>query len=252
MTVEEQTQGEIMDRDLEEELKQIRLNFQTMEDHLRNLSENVNTRLNHLEQKVGLGFKNVLVAINGGLIDDNLDVEVETGEGPEDSLTPSDIFLLEDPLKKTATQLIRFRIASAEEISQKTGRERAVESGYLNQLQKQQYCRKLRIGRKVFFSVGPSEELAPFKALDKRWRDLMVMVVRQSGGESETSHITIAELFKCYQQMVMAPVLTQTELQEQFEDLANEVDFLEWQVGEPMKILFYRDRWVKLGEKNRS
>lgn len=60
---------------------------------------------------------------------------------------------LPDHLRKTATVTSNLGKATAEEISEKTERARAVESGYLNQLVRMGYLKKERVGRKVLFSV---------------------------------------------------------------------------------------------------
>jgi len=60
---------------------------------------------------------------------------------------------LPDHLRKTATVVCSLGMATAEEIAGGTGRARAVESGYLNQLVRMGYLKKERRGRKVLFSV---------------------------------------------------------------------------------------------------
>jgi len=60
---------------------------------------------------------------------------------------------LPDHRRKTATVTSNLGKATAEEISEKTERARAVESGYLNQLVRMGYLKKERVGRRVLFSV---------------------------------------------------------------------------------------------------
>ncbi|RLI09908.1 hypothetical protein DRO42_03010 [Candidatus Bathyarchaeota archaeon] len=60
---------------------------------------------------------------------------------------------LPDHLRKTAMVVCRLGKATAEEIAEGTGRARAVESGYLNQLVRMGYLKKERRGRQVLFSV---------------------------------------------------------------------------------------------------
>jgi DNA-binding transcriptional ArsR family regulator len=60
---------------------------------------------------------------------------------------------LPDHLRKTATVTGSLGKATADEISERTERARAVESGYLNQLVRMGYLKKERDGRRVLFSV---------------------------------------------------------------------------------------------------
>lgn len=60
---------------------------------------------------------------------------------------------LPDHLRKTATVANELGKSTADEVAKKTGRARAVESGYLNQLVRMGYLKKERRGRNVFFSV---------------------------------------------------------------------------------------------------
>ena len=60
---------------------------------------------------------------------------------------------LPDHLRKTATVLCSLGEATAEEVAERTGRARAVESSYLNQLVRMGYLKKERRGRRVLFSI---------------------------------------------------------------------------------------------------
>ncbi len=60
---------------------------------------------------------------------------------------------LPDHLRKTAMILCQEGEATADQVSAKTGRARAVESGYLNQLHTMMYVKKKRKGRDVYFYV---------------------------------------------------------------------------------------------------
>lgn len=60
---------------------------------------------------------------------------------------------LPDHLRKTAYVICEKGKVTAEEIATDTGRARAVESGYLNQLVRMGYLKKEREGRRVLFSV---------------------------------------------------------------------------------------------------
>ncbi len=62
---------------------------------------------------------------------------------------------LPDHLRKTAIALDRLGEGTADDVAEITGRERAVESGYLNQLVRMGYIKKKRVGKKVVFTVRP-------------------------------------------------------------------------------------------------
>jgi response regulator of citrate/malate metabolism len=68
-----------------------------------------------------------------------------------DVLDVMTLLSLPDHLRKTAITLCKIGHATAAEVAQKTGRARAVESGYLNQLVLMGYLKKRREGRKAYF-----------------------------------------------------------------------------------------------------
>lgn len=68
-------------------------------------------------------------------------------------LSPSTLFSLPDHLRKTAVILCQLREASAAEVAARSGRARAAESDYLNQLARMGLVKKKRRGRESYFSV---------------------------------------------------------------------------------------------------
>lgn len=60
---------------------------------------------------------------------------------------------LPDHLRRSVQTLMELKCATAEDISAQTGRTRAAESDYMNQLMKMGYVKKERRGRTVFFRV---------------------------------------------------------------------------------------------------
>lgn len=60
---------------------------------------------------------------------------------------------LPDNLRKTALAISVLGDATAEEVAEKTGRTRNIESVYLNQLVRVRYLGKVRRGKKVFFKI---------------------------------------------------------------------------------------------------
>lgn len=60
---------------------------------------------------------------------------------------------LPDHLRKTMMALAKLVEARADEVAKMTGRARAIESGYLNQLVRMGYVKKVRRGHQIYFSV---------------------------------------------------------------------------------------------------
>lgn len=69
-------------------------------------------------------------------------------DAPLDVMT---LLSMPDHLRKTAMAVCRCGRTTAEEIAEQTGRARAVESAYLNQLVIMGYLKKERKGRKAYF-----------------------------------------------------------------------------------------------------
>ncbi|MEM1573202.1 MAG: hypothetical protein QXI49_01420 [Candidatus Methanomethylicaceae archaeon] len=69
-------------------------------------------------------------------------------------LDASLLLRLPDHLRKTMMALAKLVKAKAEDVAKITGRARAVESGYLNQLVRMGYVKKVREGHEVYFSIG--------------------------------------------------------------------------------------------------
>ncbi|MEM4706414.1 MAG: hypothetical protein QXW27_02605 [Candidatus Methanomethylicaceae archaeon] len=69
-------------------------------------------------------------------------------------LDASLLLRLPDHLRKTMMALAKLVKARAEDVAKITGRARAVESGYLNQLVRMGYVKKVREGYEVYFSIG--------------------------------------------------------------------------------------------------
>ncbi len=60
---------------------------------------------------------------------------------------------LPDHLRKTMMALAKLVEARADEVARITGRARAIESGYLNQLVRMGYVKKVRKKHQIYFSV---------------------------------------------------------------------------------------------------
>ncbi len=64
------------------------------------------------------------------------------------------LFSLPDHLRKTALGLMTIEQGTASDVSKNTGRARAVESSYLNQLERQGYVTSFRKNKQKIFSIG--------------------------------------------------------------------------------------------------
>jgi hypothetical protein len=69
------------------------------------------------------------------------------------ALSPSTLLSLPDHLRKTAIILCHLKEASANDIAARSGRARAAESDYLNQLVRMGIVKKKRKGRESYFFV---------------------------------------------------------------------------------------------------
>ncbi|MFX1449293.1 MAG: winged helix-turn-helix domain-containing protein [Promethearchaeota archaeon] len=69
------------------------------------------------------------------------------------ALDVTELLKLSKPLQDTATTLMELGEATAEEVADKTGLQRAVESAHLNELVRLGYVKKERKGRLAYFSV---------------------------------------------------------------------------------------------------
>jgi len=77
------------------------------------------------------------------------------GAGALDIVT---LLSLPDHLRKTALTLIKLGRAMADDVAKETGRARAIESAYLNQLVRMKYIWRKRVGKRVYFSVEKKAE----------------------------------------------------------------------------------------------
>ena len=75
-------------------------------------------------------------------------------EGAKPNTKP--LFSLPDHLRKTAIGLMKAGQGTASDVSRYTNRARAVESGYLNQLERQGFARSFKDGRRKIFSLQDS------------------------------------------------------------------------------------------------
>jgi DNA-binding transcriptional ArsR family regulator len=81
---------------------------------------------------------------------------LSTSKSEESKKLPLDVdtlLSLPDHLRKTAIVVSDLGSVTADQVAAQTGRSRAAESDYLNQLVKMGYLKKERKGRTVYFSI---------------------------------------------------------------------------------------------------
>jgi response regulator of citrate/malate metabolism len=77
------------------------------------------------------------------------------------AFVPKTLASLPEHLRKTALAIATMGQATAEQVAAKTGRTRAAESDYLNQLTSRGFLKKERIGREVHFLVFALYAMCP-------------------------------------------------------------------------------------------
>jgi len=108
---------------------------------LISLLEKIDERLMILDEKI----ERISERVNSG-------ITVKTSE-PRGSLDAETLLSLPNHLRRTAISICRLGEATAARIAKETGRSRAAESDYLNQLVARDYVGRKRIDRKVVFYV---------------------------------------------------------------------------------------------------
>lgn len=72
-------------------------------------------------------------------------------EGIGEVLDVMPLLSLPDHLRKSVLTIVKLGKAMAEEVAKETGRTRAIESAYLNQLVRMGYLKRVREGKRVYF-----------------------------------------------------------------------------------------------------
>ncbi len=115
------------------------------------LLERMDESLRRIDRRLGEFLKkqdNILATLASGKPS-----RIEAGDLENSPLDVVTLLSLPDHLRKTAMVLCKEGEAIADQVAKKTGRARAVESGYLNQLCTMGYVKKKRKGRDVYFYV---------------------------------------------------------------------------------------------------
>ena len=81
----------------------------------------------------------------------------EEAMGPGGALDIVTLLSLPDHLRKSAMTIMKLGKAMAEDVAKETGRARAIESAYLNQLARMGHVKKGKVGRRVYFSVEENQ-----------------------------------------------------------------------------------------------
>jgi hypothetical protein len=81
----------------------------------------------------------------------------EEAMGLGGALDIATLLSLPDHLRKSAMAIMKRGRAMAEDVAKETGRVRAIESAYLNQLARMGHVKKGREGRRVYFSVEENQ-----------------------------------------------------------------------------------------------
>lgn len=74
---------------------------------------------------------------------------------------------LPDHLRKSAMTIVKLKKAMAEDVAKETGRARAIESAYLNQLVRMGYLKRVREGKRVYFWAEGPAKAAPSRVSGK-------------------------------------------------------------------------------------
>lgn len=79
----------------------------------------------------------------------------------DDVFVPGTLMSLPEHLKRTMETIALFGEGTAQQVSEKTGRSRAAESDYLNQLVGRGFLKKQRVGREIIFQVHNLRTICP-------------------------------------------------------------------------------------------
>lgn len=115
--------------------------YDSFQDELRVLNQNL--------ERMNKTLEAIVETIRGR------SMRLEASKSPE-PMKPLDInavLSLPRGLRTTAMAIVKLTEGTATVVSGETGRPRAVESNYLNQLVAMGYARKRRVSRKIVFSV---------------------------------------------------------------------------------------------------
>ena len=108
--------------------------------------KSVLSTLRRMERKI-----DSLVNTRGG---DNPRREQKEVVGTNGGFDAETLLSFPDHLRKSAVTVMKLGRARAEDVAKETGRARAIESAYLNQLARMGHMKKEREGRRVYFLIA--------------------------------------------------------------------------------------------------
>lgn len=100
-------------------------------------------------EKLLIDIRNMLRRLDQKL--DRLEVRSHAARSP--GFVPGTLMSLPEHLRKSMEEIAILGQATAQQVSEKTGRSRAAESDYLNQLVHRGYLKKQRKGKEMVFQV---------------------------------------------------------------------------------------------------
>lgn len=240
-------------------------------DDMNGKLQDLNTKIDDLSKKMKKIENKIDKLLESNKINSELEVVVEEdNEQEEDFLTGSlmfdpefsgENFSGENPApKNTAMTLVRLTIATASEIAQFTGKDRAVESLYLNDLASRNKIRKLRIGRKIYFYTGRPKEIKPFKnsLIKAQWREILLSIIRATDSFENDQKIKLTKLIKYFKDFSQSENQTNEILSSNFEEelegvvkqlileMKEKTNFIKYD-SEKDKVEFLVNEWLKLG-----
>jgi DNA-binding MarR family transcriptional regulator len=92
-------------------------------------------------------------------------------EGITEALDVMTLLSLPDHLRKSALTIVKLKRAMAEDVARETGRARAIESAYLNQLVRMGYLERMRDGKRVYFMVKGNSDKGNHRLSAKKGGD---------------------------------------------------------------------------------
>lgn len=234
-----------------ENIYDILLKLSLKVDSLTNSIKNIEQKIDDLSNKKGIK-----------VLKSEVEVE-ESVSNEEDYLTPNDIIDENPAIHNTGIELIKKRIATASEIARVTKKERAVESFYLNDLWSRNRIRKLRIGRKIYFYIGRSNEIMPFKnpIIKPEWRDVLISIIRELTSFETSKKIKIKKIIENYKECSQSDEIIdnsidkidiERNLLKLLEEISEKTNFIRSENGNIIfrrggeKLLFDPLEWLKL------
>ena len=105
---------------------------------------------------------------------DDIEKSFSNWNPPPLKISPSELFLLPDHLRKTYMTVASKGECNSIRVSDLTGRCRAVESGYLNQLVRMGWLRRRRDSKTIYFRVVSDRILKETAMAEAKWQARLI------------------------------------------------------------------------------